>query len=96
MKIALIGPTYPFRGGIAHHTTLLCKALRKQHDVMFISFKRQYPKLFSPGKSDRDPSKTPLKVNDVDYIIDSMNPLTWLTAVHYIRKYNPRKIIFPW
>jgi len=96
MKIVLIGPTYPFRGGIAHYTTLLCRALRKHHDVTFISFKRQYPRFLFPGKSDRDPSQFPLRINDVQHIIDPINPLTWITAVRIIRECKPDKIIFPW
>ena len=96
MRIVLIGPTHPFRGGIAHYTTLLCKALRRVHDVKFISFRRQYPNTLFPGKSDRDTSSSPIRVDDVDYVIDSLNPVTWLTAVRIIREYNPEKIILPW
>jgi len=96
LKIVLIGPTYPFRGGIAHYTTLLCQALRQNHNVRFISFKRQYPRILFPGKSDRDPSKKPLRIEEVDYIIDSMNPLTWMDAVRAIRKYKPDKVVIPW
>ena len=45
MRIALIGVTYPFRGGISHYTTLLCRALREKHEVRFFALKRQYPKV---------------------------------------------------
>jgi glycosyltransferase involved in cell wall biosynthesis len=96
MKIVLIGPTYPFRGGLSHHTTLLCRALRKNHEVKFISFTRQYPKILFPGRSDRDPSKNPLKIDNVDYIIDSMNPVTWMSAVRAVTAYRPDKIVIPW
>lgn len=96
MKIVLIGPTYPFRGGIAHYTTLLCRALRENHEVKFISFKRQYPRILFPGRSDRDPSKIPLRVDNVDYIIDSMNPVTWMSAVRAIKDYKPEKVVIPW
>lgn len=96
MKIVLIGPTYPFRGGLSHHTTLLCRSLRENHDVKFISFKRQYPGLLFPGRSDRDTSKSPLKVDDVDYIIDSMNPLTWIDAGRALIDFGPEKIVIPW
>ena len=96
MRIALIGPTWPYRGGIAHYTTLLCRALRKSHQVKFISFKRQYPSLLFPGKTDRDPSSKPLKPDQVDYIIDSMNPFTWFRAAHEIKDYQPDKIILGW
>ncbi len=96
MKIVLLGPTYPFRGGISHYTTLLCRTLRQNHEVKFVSFKRQYPKFFFPGTSDKDTSKNPVKVDNVDYIIDSMNPLTWLSAACAIKRYKPEKIILPW
>ena len=31
MKIVVIGPTYPYRGGISHYNTLLCENLSKKH-----------------------------------------------------------------
>jgi len=74
----------------------LCRALRKSHQVKFISFKRQYPSLLFPGKTDRDPSSKPLKPDQVDYIIDSMNPFTWFRAAHEIKDYQPDKIILGW
>ena len=96
MKITLIGPTYPYRGGIAHHTTLLCRALRKNHEVKFISFKRQYPKILFPGKSDRDPSKKPVKIDNVDYLLDSLNPFSWIKVYRAIKEFKPEKVIVPW
>ncbi len=45
MKLVLIGPVYPYKGGIAHYTSLLCSALRKKHDVKMVSYKMQYPKI---------------------------------------------------
>ena len=96
MRICLIGPTYPFRGGIAHHTTLLCRALRRNHDVKFISFKRQYPRILFPGRSDKDTSREPLKIDDVDYLLDSLNPLTWIEVSRNIAAYHPDKVVIPW
>lgn len=96
MKILLIGPTYPFRGGIAHYTTLLCRALREDHEVKFISFKRQYPRLFFPGKTDQDISKHPLRVDNVNYMIDPLNPLSWLATVRLITEFQPEKLVLPW
>ncbi|MCD4831890.1 MAG: glycosyltransferase [Anaerohalosphaeraceae bacterium] len=96
MKIVLIGPTYPYRGGISHYTTLLCRNFRRQNEVKFISFKRQYPKILFPGKTDKDPSSEPLKIDNVDYLIDSLNPVTWIKTAKEIVKYRPDKIIFNW
>ena len=96
MRIALVGPTYPFRGGISHHTTLLAQEISQKHTLKFISFRRQYPAILFPGKSDKDPSVQPLNVQNVDYIIDSVNPITLLEAGRAIRNFTPDIVIFPW
>jgi glycosyltransferase involved in cell wall biosynthesis len=97
MRFVLIGPVYPYRGGIAHYTTMLCRALHeRKHDVLLVSFKRQYPLWLFPGQSDRDPSEKPLEVKDAQYWIDSLNPLTWLTTFWRIRRYQPGAIILQW
>lgn len=96
MRIAIIGPTYPFRGGIAHYTTLLCRALRREHEVKFISFKRQYPRVLFPGSTDRDESTLLVTVGGVEYIIDSLNPMTWISAARAVQKYGPEILVIPW
>lgn len=97
MKVALIGPVYPYRGGIAHYTTMLYRALRERgHDVLMVSFKRQYPRWLYPGRSDKDPSKRPLVVEDAKYWIDSLNPFTWLTTFWRIWRYQPDVIVLQW
>lgn len=96
MKISLIGPTYPFRGGLSLHTTLLCRSLRKVHDVSFYSFKRQYPAWLFPGKTDRDNSAEPLREPGVEHLLDSLNPWTWLKVVRQIVADRPDLVIIPW
>ena len=59
MKYVLIGPTYPYRGGISHYTTLLYQHLGAAHEVKLYSFKRQYPAFLFPGRTDKDPSRSP-------------------------------------
>lgn len=97
MRIVLVGPTYPFRGGIAHYTTMLYRALcARQHEVLLISFRRQYPQRFFPGRSDRDPSRMPLEVNGAYYWLDSLNPFTWLTTFRRVRRYQPDVVVLQW
>lgn len=96
MKITLIGPTYPFRGGIAHYTTLLYKHLRTRHTVHFISFKRQYPKWMYPGKTDIDPSKKHIREDGVERILDSINPFTWMNIAVRIVRSKSDVLILPW
>jgi len=93
----LVGPVYPYRGGIAHYTTMLYRALRKRgHEVLMISFKRQYPRWLFPGHSDKDPSKKPLLVEDARYWIDSLNPLSWLVTFWRICRYQPDVLVLQW
>ncbi len=96
MRLAIVGPTHPFRGGIAHHTTLLFRHLRERHEVRFFAFKRQYPMWLYPAATDRDPSAKPLAEPGVEHVLDSMNPLTWLGVVRRIRRFAPDAVIIPW
>lgn len=97
MKIALIGPVYPFRGGIAHYTTMMSRALRTAgHDLLLISFRRQYPSWIFPGRSDKDPSEEPLRVEETHYSIDSINPITWLQTFSQLHRYQPNLLILQW
>jgi len=96
MKICLVGPTYPFRGGIAHYTTLLYRSLKKKHDVYFYSFKRQYPKFLFPGRTDKDYSDFILRDTSVQQILDSLNPLSWIKVAFKIIDDKPDVTIIPW
>jgi len=87
VKIALVGPVFPFRAGIAYCTTRLAEELGA--DV--VSFSRQFPKRFYPGGDDIDPTLPRAKA---DFIIDVMNPLTWLRAGWRLRRYDA--VIFVW
>jgi len=96
VRICVVGPTYPYRGGIAHYTTLLVRHLRLAgHQAPLYSFTRQYPRWLFPGKTDRDPSATPLRV-DCEYILDPINPLTWLRLFRRVRADNPDLLILQW
>lgn len=95
MRIVLLGPTYPFRGGISHYTTLLCHHLRQEHDVVFLSYKRQYPAFLYPGRSQIDTGQQLLHV-DSEPVFDSMNPLTWWRIAKRVRSENPDIFILNW
>lgn len=96
MRICVVGPTYPYRGGIAHYTTLLVQHLRQAgHHTPFYSFTRQYPSWLFPGKTDKDPSSAPLRV-DCEYLLDPINPLTWLKLYRRVRADNPDLLLLQW
>ena len=94
-RYCLLGPTFPYRGGIAHYTTLFAQHLREENEVLLLSFSRQYPSWLFPGKSDKDPSERPLQTEAL-YELDPLNPLTWRRTLQQIRSWQPDVVIIPW
>ena len=55
MKIALVGPAHPYKGGGARHATELAHRLAAQgHDVIIESWRAQYPGRLYPGQQTVD------------------------------------------
>ena len=55
MRIALIGPAHPYKGGGARHTTELAHRLAAAgHDVVIESWRAQYPRRLYPGQQTVD------------------------------------------
>jgi hypothetical protein len=55
VRIALIGPAHPYKGGGARHTTELAHRLAAAgHDVIIESWKAQYPARLYPGQQTVD------------------------------------------
>jgi glycosyltransferase involved in cell wall biosynthesis len=97
MKITLIGPTYPFRGGIPHYTTLLTHHLRQRHEVRLISYLKQYPKWLYPGNTAMDPSSDESALHiECDRVLTPLNPLTWWKAYQMIRDDQPDLLLLQW
>lgn len=96
MKIIIVGTAYPMRGAFAQLNAILYSYLNKQYDVKIYSFKRQYPKLFFPGKTQEEKGDELVKVPaDRNIIsIDSVNPFNWISIGKRIAKEKPGLIIF--
>lgn len=59
LRIAIIGPTHPYSGGIATHTTSLAHRLRAAgHRVRLLSWRAQYPRFLRSGTT-RVPESEP-------------------------------------
>jgi glycosyltransferase involved in cell wall biosynthesis len=96
VRITLIGPAYPLRGGIAHHTFLLHQELiERGHTVQVISFSRLYPKFLFPGKRMTDESRLRLDVG-AHQVLDSLNPKSWFTTRSLISRFSPDLIVIEW
>jgi glycosyltransferase involved in cell wall biosynthesis len=85
MRIAIVGPTHPLKGGVSQHTTVLAKRLADAgHDVEIVSWLRQYPKRLYPGVQEVtapefepfEPTRRPLSWN---------RPDTWVRVGRQLR-----------
>lgn len=53
LRVAIVGPAHPYKGGIAVHTTELARQMSEAgHEVDLISWRRLYPALLYPGQSE--------------------------------------------
>jgi len=91
----MIGTAYPHRGGIAHFNTLLFRTLQKRgHKVHMISFTRQYPSIFFPGKTQFEAKENPDLDIGAEPMLDSIGPISWFRVARRVREINPDLIIF--
>lgn len=94
-RIVLIGPVYPYKGGISHYTGLLCRALRKKYDVTMISYKMQYPKILFKKKQ-RDYSNDSFQIEDTKYWLNTANPFNIVHTARQICALRPDLVILQW
>ncbi len=93
MRIAVVGLTHPFRGGIAHYTTLLVRALAERHTTRLYALRKQYPRLLFPGRTQLDESQAPLRVPHEASLIP-WRADTWLRTALRIRRFRPDGCVF--
>lgn len=95
MKLTIIGPTFPFKGGISHFTTLFVHHLRKQHQVDFITLNSQYPRFLYPV--DQRDHHSRLKITEESQLgWVYYNPRSWIAVILRIIKDRPAKLILTW
>ncbi|VVB99025.1 D-inositol-3-phosphate glycosyltransferase [uncultured archaeon] len=95
MKIVIVGPLPPYRGGIAHSNYILCRNIAKGNDLTAISFSRLYPKSLYPGKF-QEIGAPPEYGFKVESILDAINPLNWIMVSLKIRELNPEQVTLQW
>jgi glycosyltransferase involved in cell wall biosynthesis len=95
LRLVVIGPLPPWRGGVAHHTSHLVASLRERHELRVFSFRRMYPAWLYPGTSstlDVDVRR----LAQVDYLISGNNPLSWMRVLARIVSWRPDGVVLPW
>ena len=95
-RVAIVGPVFPYRAGIAYCTTRLAEELSAHADIALFSFKRQFPKLFYPGGDDVDPTLIERTPAAARFELDVVNPFTWFREGRKLASERPDVVIFVW
>jgi len=94
MKIIIIGPAHPYRGGIALFSNRLADALAVDNNaVNIVTFKMQYPGFLFPGKTQFSDNESSSKIKTLR-AINSVNPFNWIKVGMQIRAAKPDLVIF--
>ena len=91
--IKIIGPAYPYRGGIATFNERLAQEFASMGiDIDIETFIIQYPSFLFPGKTQYNDKPAPENLN-IKRTINSINPLNWIKVGRRIRKEAPDLVI---
>ena len=94
-RFCLVGPTYPYRGGISHYNTCLIRELAGVHQLQALNYSRLYPGFLFPGKTQYDESAAPLEASS-ERVIDSINPFTWIRTGFRAARQRPDIVVVQW
>jgi glycosyltransferase involved in cell wall biosynthesis len=95
-RLALVGPSWPFRGGIARTTTALAAALHERGSLAaFLVARRQYPAWLYPGGRDVDPGACP-RFTYARPAFAVLEPWTWRELRRVLRECRPDAIVAPY
>src|SRR3954470_692636 len=81
LRLAVVGPTHPYKGGVAAHTTTLAHHLAGAgHDVTLVSWSHLYPSKLYPGKQ-----AVPGGAPDVPPFPRTVRALSWARPDTWVR-----------
>ncbi|NDW10887.1 glycosyltransferase [Dysgonomonas sp. 520] len=96
MKIAILSPFYPFRGGLAQFNARLYTELSENNQVKAFTFTTLYPGFLFPGKTQFVSEEDSATVIDSERVLNSINPFSYFSTARKINKYSPDILIIPY
>lgn len=94
-KIVIIGPVYPFKGGISHYTGLFYRAMSERYDVSMISYSMQYPKILF-RKEQRDFSNDSFRIDETEFILNTASIISIRRTADRINEIAPELTVIQW
>ncbi|MGY2131859.1 glycosyltransferase [Hymenobacter sp. HD11105] len=94
MRVVIIGPAYPLRGGLATYNERLARAFREAGDeVRLVTFSLQYPGFLFPGQTQFSTENAPQDLQ-IEVSINSVNPVSWWQVGNRLRREKPDLVVF--
>jgi D-inositol-3-phosphate glycosyltransferase len=94
MKVVIIGPAYPLRGGLATYNERLARAFKSAGDeVRIVTFSLQYPDFMFPGQTQFSTEAGPTDLA-IEVSLNSVNPLSWVGVGRRLRQERPDLVVF--
>lgn len=89
LKIAIVGPAHPYRGGLASIMETMARVYQQRgYEVNILTFTLQYPSLLFPGKSQTVETPAPQDLN-IERCVSTINPLSWWRVGRRLRRESP-------
>ncbi|HIZ85158.1 MAG TPA: glycosyl transferase, partial [Candidatus Coprenecus stercoravium] len=92
MRTAILSCFPPYRGGISQFNTSLYGELSGSCTVKAFNFKRQYPEILFPGKTQYIEDGSPLPI-DAERVLDTANPISYIKTARTISAWKPDLLI---
>ncbi len=93
MKITILGPAHPYRGGLASIMMIMARTYQHRGDEVDIkTFTLQYPSLLFPGKSQTLSTPPPDDLR-IERCVNTVNPLNWWRIGRRIRRERPDMLL---
>ena len=93
MKIVILGPAYPYRGGLATIMhTMAREYISRGHDVRIYTFTVQYPSLLFPGKTQYIDGPAPQDLH-IERVMNTVNPINWVRLGLRLKREQPDMVV---
>ncbi len=93
MKITLLGPAHPYRGGLASIMQTMAREYQSRgHEVRIYTFTVQYPSLLFPGKTQYVDTLAPADLH-IERVMNTVNPLNWVSLGLRLKREKPDMIL---
>ncbi|MFI3319595.1 MAG: glycosyltransferase [Rikenellaceae bacterium] len=93
MKITILGPAHPYRGGLAAIMQSMAREyMSRGEDVKIKTFTLQYPQFLFPGESQTLDTPPPADL-DIERCVNTVNPLNWIAMGLRLRRERPDFIL---